>query len=161
MAVDMFLMLDGIKGESGDDKHKGEIDLESFSWGMSQMGSGHRSTGLGTGKVEVKDINITKLIDKASPSLMLACANGKHIPKGKITVRKAGENPLDYLTIDMEGIMVSDYQTGGSDNGTEKPMENVALNFSKIKVEYWTQNEKGAKGENANFSWDVSKNVKY
>jgi type VI secretion system secreted protein Hcp len=161
MAVDMFLMLDGIKGESGDDKHKGEIDLESFSWGMSQMGSGHRSSGLGTGKVEVKDISITKLIDKASPSLMLACANGKHIPKGKITVRKAGENPLDYLTIDMEGIMVSDYQTGGSDNGTEKPMENVALNFAKIKVEYWTQNEKGAKGENANFSWDVSKNVKY
>jgi type VI secretion system secreted protein Hcp len=157
----MFLMLDGIKGESGDDKHKGEIDLESFSWGMNQTGSGHRSSGSGTGKVDINDISVTKLIDKSSPSLMTACANGKHIPKGKITVRKAGENPLDYLTIDMEGILIAAYHTSGSEGSPEKPTENVALNFAKVKIEYWTQNEKGAKGENANFSWDVAKNVKY
>jgi len=161
MGADMFLMLDGIKGESGDDKHKGEIDLESFSWGLNQTGSGHRSSGLGTGKVDINDINVSKLIDKSSPSLMLACASGKHIPKGKITVRKAGENPLDYLTIDLEGILVSAYQTSGNEGSPEKLRENVALNFAKVKIEYWTQNEKGAKGENANFSWDVAKNVKY
>ena len=160
MAVDMFLMLDGVKGESSDDKHKGEIDIEAFSWGMSQSGSGHRSTGSGTGKVDVHDISISKFVDKSSPVLMLACANGKHIPKGKITVRKAGENPLDYLTIDFENILISGYQTSGADGGTV-PSENISLNFSKVKIEYWTQSEKGAKGENANFSWDVAKNVKY
>lgn len=161
MAVDMFLMLDGIKGESQDDKHKDEIDIESFSWGMSQSGSGHRGGGQGTGKVDVNDITITKIIDKSSPSLMLACANGKHIPKGKITVRKAGENPLDYFTIDLEGILVSGYQTAGSEGANERPAENISLNFVKVKIEYWTQSEKGAKGENANFAWDVAKNVKF
>lgn len=160
MAVDMFLMLDGIKGESADDKHKGEIDIESFSWGMSQTGSGHRSTGAGTGKVDVHDINVTKFIDKSSPSIMLACANGKHIPKGKITVRKAGENPLDYLTVDIENILISAYNTSGSEAG-DRVAENVTINFGKVKIEYWTQSEKGAKGENANFSWDVAKNVKF
>ena len=160
MAVDMFLMLDGIKGESADSKHKGEIDIESFSWGMAQTGSGHRGSGSGSGKVDVNDISIVKVVDKSSPSLMLACANGKHIPKGKITVRKAGENPLDYLTIDLENILVSNYQASHA-TSADTPTESLTLNFVKVKLEYWTQTDKGAKGENANFSWDVAKNIKY
>lgn len=160
MAGDMFLMLDGIKGESADDKHKGEIDIESFSWGLSQTGSGSRGSGSGTGKVDIADITIQKLVDKSSPTLMLACANGKHIAKGKLTLRKAGENPLEYLTVDLESILVSSYQVGGS-NGGGIPTESISLNFVKVKTEYWTQSDKGAKGENANFSWDVAKNVKF
>jgi type VI secretion system secreted protein Hcp len=160
MAGDMFLMLDGIKGESADDKHKGEIDIESFSWGLSQSGSGSRGSGSGTGKVDMADITINKQVDKASPTLMLACANGKHITKGKLTLRKAGENPLEYLTVDLESILVSSYQVGGS-NGGGIPSETISLNFVKVKTEYWTQSDKGAKGENANFSWDVAKNVKF
>jgi len=160
MAVDMFLMLDGIKGESADDKHKGEIDIESFSWGLAQTGAGHRGSGSGTGKVDVQDISITKRVDKSSPTLMLSCANGKHITKGKITLRKAGENPLDYLTFDLEQVFVSNYQLSHTTGG-ETPMETFSLNFVKVKSEYWTQSDKGAKGENANFSWDVAKNVKF
>jgi len=160
MAGDMFLMLDGIKGESADDKHKGEIDIESFSWGLSQSGSGSRGSGMGTGKVDIADITFQKHVDKASPTLMLACANGKHITKGKLTLRKAGENPLEYLTVDLESILVSSYQVGGS-NGGGIPTESISLNFVKVKTEYWTQSDKGAKGENANFSWDVAKNVKF
>lgn len=160
MAVDMFLKLDGIKGESSDSKHKGEIDIESFSWGMAQTGSGHRAAGSGSGKVEVSDVTIQKVIDKSSPSLMLACANGKHVAKGTITVRKAGENPLDYLTIDLENVFVSNYHTSGANSG-DVPTETVTLNFVKMKLEYWTQTDKGAKGENANFSWDVAQNTKF
>jgi len=160
MAVDMFLMLDGIKGESTDAKHKGEIDIESFSWGLAQTGSGHRGSGSGAGKVDVTDISIVKVVDKSSPSLMLACANGKHITKGKLTVRKAGENPLEYLTVDLENILVSSYQTSGANSG-DTPTESIALNFVKVKLEYWTQTDKGAKGENANFSWDVAQNTKF
>ena len=160
MAGDMFLILDGIKGESLDDKHKGEIDIQSFSWGLAQRGSGSRGSGSGTGKVEISDISIHKHVDKASPTLMLACANGKHIAKGKLTVRKAGENPLEYLTIDLESILVSSYDVNGANSG-DIPMESIRLNFAKVKTEYWTQSDKGAKGENANFSWDVAKNVKY
>lgn len=160
MAVDAFLSLDGIKGESADDKHKGEIDIQSFSWGMSQTGSGNRGTGQGTGKVDVADIVINKYVDKSSPTLMLSCANGKHIAKGKITFRKAGENPLDYLTFDLENILISNYQMSHSAGG-ETPQESFGINFVKVKSEYWTQSDKGAKGENANFSWDVAKNVKF
>jgi type VI secretion system secreted protein Hcp len=160
MASDMFLMLDGIKGESADDKHKEEIDIESFSWSLSQTGSGARGSGSGTGKVDMADISINKHVDKSSPTLMLACANGKHIAKGKLTVRKAGENPLEYLTIDLESILISNYHLTGTD-GAGVPTEAISLNFVKVKTEYWTQSDKGAKGENANFSWDVSKNVKF
>jgi type VI secretion system secreted protein Hcp len=156
----MFLMLDGVKGESSDSKHKGEIDIESFSWGMAQTGSGHRASGSGSGKVDINDISIVKVIDKASPTLMLACANGKHITKGKLTVRKAGENPLDYLTIDLENIFVSSYNTNGV-NSADVPTESISLNFVKVKLEYWTQTDKGAKGENANFSWDIAQNMKF
>jgi|SRR5579871_2782369 len=160
MAVDMFLNLDGIKGESQDDKHKGEIDIESFSWGLSQTGSANRGTGLGTGKVDIADITIVKKVDKSSPTIQLACCNGKHIAKGKITLRKAGENPLDYFTVDMENVLISSYQVSGS-NGSETPSESVSINFVKIKTEYWTQSDKGAKGENANFSWDLAQNKKF
>ncbi len=160
MAGDMFLMLDGIKGESADDKHKGEIDIESFSWGLAQTGSGSRGTGSGTGKVDISDISIQKRVDRSSPTLQLACANGKHIAKGKLTVRKAGENPLEYFTVDLESILVSSYQLSGAD-GAGIPTESLALNFVKVKTEYWTQSDKGAKGENANFSWDIAKNVKF
>lgn len=161
MAADMFLMLDGIKGESADDKHKGEIDIESFSWGLAQTGAGHRGSGSGTGKVDIQDIHFTKKVDKSSPILQLACANGKHIAKGKITLRKAGENPLDYLTIDLESVLVSTYQVAHTAGSLDVPSEQFSLNFVKIKTEYWTQSDKGAKGENANFSWDVAKNVKF
>jgi len=161
MAADMFLSLDGIKGESADDKHKGEIDIESFSWGLAQQGSGNRGGGSGTGKVDVQDISITKKVDKSSPMLQLACANGKHIAKGKITLRKAGENPLDYLTFDLESVLVSNYQIAHTAGGNDVPAETISLNFSKVKSEYWTQSDKGAKGENANFSWDVAKNIKF
>jgi type VI secretion system secreted protein Hcp len=127
---------------------------------LAQSGSGNRGGGSGTGKVDIADITIQKQVDKASPTLMLACANGKHIAKGKLTLRKAGENPLEYLTVDLESILVSSYQVSGS-NGGGVPSESISLNFVKVKSEYWTQSDKGAKGENANFSWDVAKNVKY
>ena len=161
MAFDAFLMLDGIKGESVDGKHKDEIDVRSFSWGVSQTGTGHTGAGSGAGKADFQDLQIVKSVDKSTPLLKLACASGKHITKGKLTVRKAGENPLEYLTIDLENILVSSYSLTGVAGSSEVPDEQVTLNFAKMKTEYWTQTKQGAKGENANFSWDVSANQKY
>jgi type VI secretion system secreted protein Hcp len=158
---DGFLKLDGIKGSSVDSKHKGESDIDSFSWEMSQTGSGHRGSGSGAGKVDIQDIEIRKEPDLSSPSLMLASASGKHIAKGKITIRKAGENPLDYLTIDLEQILISHYKISHADTGDVTPTESFRINFGKMKLEFWTQTDKGAKGDNANFSWDVLQNVKF
>jgi len=159
MAVYMFLKLDGIKGESADKTHKDEVDLLAWSWGLSNTGTFHHGEGGGAGKANFQDISITKWVDAATPDLHYACASGKHVPKAKLTVRKSGENPLEYLTYEFEKVLVSSISGGGS-GGEERLTENVTLNFAKVKMEYWTQGAKGAKGSNGNFAWDIPSNVK-
>lgn len=159
MAVDMFLKLGDIKGESVDDKHAGEIDVLSWSWGMSQSGSTHTGSGGGAGKVSVQDISVTKFCDTASPPVMLACCNGKHYPEAKLTVRKAGEKPLEYLKITMKDVLVSSVSTGGS-NGEDRLTENVTLNFAEFKVEYTPQKPDGSGGAAVEAAWNIAKNVK-
>jgi type VI secretion system secreted protein Hcp len=159
MAVDMFLKIDGIKGESHDHKHGGEIDIESFSWGMSQTGSFGGGGGGGTGKVAFHYLSVVKKLDTASTALMLHCASGKHVPKAILTVRKAGDKPLEYLKITMEDLLVSSVQASGSEGG-ETPMESLSLNFAKVKVEYTEQDAKGAAKAPVLFGWDVKANQK-
>jgi len=101
MAVDMFIKIGDIKGESGDSVHGGEIDVLAWSWGMSQSGSMHTGGGGGAGKVNVQDLSITKYLDKASPNLMQFCSSGKHYPEAKLTVRKAGDKAVEYVIINM------------------------------------------------------------
>lgn len=160
MAVDMFLKLDGIKGESQDAKHKDEIQIESFSWGVNQTGTMAHGTGGGAGKVHVNDISITKYLDKSTPELMLACCNGKHIPNGLITVRKAGEKPLEYLKIKLTDILISSVQNAGSPSH-DSLSESLSLNFSKFQVEYQPQGKDGsASGGPVMMGWDVKQNLK-
>src|SRR5258707_2678274 len=106
MAVDMFLKIDDIKGESKDSKHKDEVDVLAWSWGMSQSGTTHTGGGGGAGKVSVQDISVIKYVDKSSPVLQLACCNGKHFKEALLTVRKAGETPLEYLKITMKEVII-------------------------------------------------------
>lgn len=106
---DAFLKLDGIKGESADSKHKGEIDIMSFSWGMKQSGTSATGGGAGAGKVKMLDFQITKQTDAASPLLMLACANGKHLKEATFVCRKAGGDQLEFLKIKLTDVLVSSY----------------------------------------------------
>jgi type VI secretion system secreted protein Hcp len=158
MAVDMFLKLEGVKGESKDHKHKDEIHIESFSWGMNQTGAHATGGGGGAGKVSVHDISFTKFVDKSSCAMMLACCNGKHFKDALITVRKAGEKPLEYLKIKLTDILVSGIQHAG--HGSELLTENVTLNFAKFHVEYMEQDEKGAGKAGGEMGWDIKKNEK-
>jgi len=156
----MFLKLDGIKGESQDGKHKEEIHIESFSWGLNQTGAFGAGGGGGARKVNVHDISVTKFVDKSSPDLMLACASGKHIPSGLITVRKAGEKPLEYLKIKLTDILISGVQFAGSGGG-DQFSENLSLNFAKFHVEYQEQGADGAaKGGPVLMGWDIKGNQK-
>jgi type VI secretion system secreted protein Hcp len=160
MAVDMFLKLDGIKGESKDKAHPApSIHIESFSWGVSQTGAHSSGGGGGAGKCNVHDISVTKMLDVASPSLMLHCLNGKHIKEGLITVRKAGEKPLDYLKIKLADILISGVQHAGH-NQSDLLTENVTLNFAKVWVEYQKQKADGAGEKGDEMSWDVKGNCK-
>ena len=160
MSVDIFLKLAGIEGESKDDKHKNEIHIESFSWGLSQSGGFSTGGGGGAGKVNVHDISVTKYLDKASPALMYNCASGKHIPEGLITVRKAGEKPLEYLKIKLTDILVSSIQHSGSGGGGDALSESLSLNFSKFKVEYQEQQPDGSGKPAGDMGWDIKANAK-
>lgn len=158
MSVDYFLKLEGIEGESQDDAHRDEIDILSWSWGMSQSGTMHVARGGGAGKVSVSDLNIVKFVDKASPILAQRNASGKHIPKGTLVCRKAGESPLEYLTIKLENILISSYNVGGSD-GDERLSENVSLNFAKCEYSYVPQMDDGTGGPEVIFSLNIPTNV--
>jgi type VI secretion system secreted protein Hcp len=159
MAVDMFIKIGDIKGESKDKEHAEEIDVLAWSWGMSNSGNAHMGGGQGAGKVNVQDLSFTKYIDKASPDLMLVCCNGKHIPEAKLSVRKAGENPLNYLSITMKDLIVTSVSTGGS-GGEDKLTENVTLNFAKVNVEYTEQTDKGTAGAKPKMGWNIAANTK-
>lgn len=158
MAVDMFIKIKGIPGESKDHKHKDDIDILAWSWGCSQSGTFHGGGGGGAGKANFQDISFTKWIDKSSPDLMLHVANGKHIPEATLICRKAGDKPLEYLTISLKKVMVTSVSTGGS-GGEDRLTENVTLNFAQVKVKYIEQAESGGEGAKPEFSWDIAQNV--
>ncbi len=158
-AVDYFLKLDGVEGESTDDKHKNEIDLESWSWGETQSGSFATGGGGGAGKVSMQDFHFVMKLNKASPKLMLMCATGDHIKEAKLTCRKAGGSQQEYLTVKFTDLLVSSYQTGGS-HGDVVPMDQISLNFAKIEYEYKTQDAKGAVGSPVRAGYDLKANKK-
>jgi type VI secretion system secreted protein Hcp len=157
MAQDYFLKIDGIEGESTDSKHKNEIDLLSWSWGEVNSGSHAGGGGGGAGKVSMNDFNFTMLVNKASPKLLLACANGTHIPSALLVCRKAGKEQQEYIKIKFTGLLISSFQTGGS-SGEVVPVDQISVNFSKIEYEYYPQTEKGTLGTKIPVGWDLKAN---
>src|ERR1044072_6309672 len=153
--ADMFLKLTNIKGESGDAKHKDEIEVLSWSFGASQSGSSHTGSGSGTGKVAIQDLTITHYVDTASVDLLKHLTNGKHIDEGLLTVRKAGGTHLEYLKLKMTQVMVTHISNGGG-AGQDRVTENVTLNFRKFTATYTPQDEKGAAKPSSEFTWDIA-----
>jgi type VI secretion system secreted protein Hcp len=158
MAVDYFIKFDGIKGESTDSKHKGEIDVESWSWGETQSAPGGPGGGGGAGKVAIQDFHFMMRLNSASPGLMRACATGKHIKTAVLTGRKAGKSQLEYLTFKFHDVLVSSFQTGGSEQSEDVPTDQVSLNFAKIEVAYRPQKSDGTLAEPIHFKYDLKTN---
>jgi type VI secretion system secreted protein Hcp len=141
--VDYFLKIDGIDGESTDDKFKKNIELESWSWGESNSGGFSHGTGGGAGKVSMQDFHFVMLMNNASASLAQACAGGTHIAFAELNCRKAGTTPQVFLKIKMSDVLVSSYQTGGSSHGEIVPTDQISINFAKIEYAYGKQDAKG------------------
>jgi type VI secretion system secreted protein Hcp len=142
-AVDYFLKIDGIQGESKADKHKDEIDIQSYSWGATQTGTFAAGGGGGAGKVSMQDFHFTMPVNKASPALFLSCAQGDHIKNAILTCRKAGKEQQEFLKITLSDVLVSSFQTGGHGGGDVTPTDQISLNFAKIEVEYKEQDATG------------------
>jgi type VI secretion system secreted protein Hcp len=157
MAVDMFIKIKGVAGESEDHDHKGENDVLAWSWGMSQSGTMHVGGGGGAGKANFQDLGITKWVDKGSVTLMQACAKGTHIESANLIVRKAGDKPLEYIKLDMKELLVTSVSTGGS-GGEDRLTENVSLNFREWKITYTPQSKDGSGSGAVDFGFNIAKN---
>lgn len=159
MAVEAFLDLEGIEGESQAQGFEDQIDVLSYSWGMTQSGTTHMGSGSGGGKVSVQDLTITKYLDKASVNLVQHCCNGKHIPSGTLTVRKAGgDEAVEYNVIDLTDIIVTSVQTGGS-GGDDRLLETASFNFGMFDFKVTLQEASGGAGGESNFCWDIAANA--
>jgi type VI secretion system secreted protein Hcp len=157
-AVDYFLKIDGIDGESQDSKHKNEIDLLSWSWGESNSGSSAYGGGGGAGKVSMQDFSFTMNANKASPKIFLACATGAPVDSAILTCRKAGKTQQEYLKITFSDLLISSYSTGGS-AGDVVPVESISFNFSKIEHSYAAQKADGSLEAPLKHTYDCKQNT--
>lgn len=160
-AVDYFLKIAGIDGESTDTAHKGEIDIESWAWGESNSGGSATGIGAGTGagKVTTNDFSFVMTLNKASPKLFLACAQGEHIKSAWLTAHRAGEKQTDYfLKWSFSDLLISSYQTGAAES--VNPTDQVTFNFSKIEVEYKEQKPDGTLSPSIKAGWNLKTNKK-
>ena len=157
MASDIFAKIGDIKGESQDDKHKDEVEVLSWSWGVTQSGTMAFGGGGGEGKASFNDFNFTHFVDKSSPVLMKVCATGEHIKEATITVRKAGKGQQEFLVIKMNDIIVTSVQPGGAGDGAATS-ETVALQCAKVDLQYKPQKPDGSLDAGIHFKYDIKGN---
>ena len=157
--ADNYLKIEGVTGESDDDKHPNEIVVSSWSWGANHSGSAQSQVGKGggSGRVVVRDLQITKAMDKSSPVIAQSCASHKHFPTATLTSRVQGETPLEYLVLTLSDVVISSYHVNGHEGGG-KPTENVTLSFGKYTTDYTPQNADGSGGAKVHGGWDVQAN---
>ncbi len=157
-AVDYFLKIAGVEGESADHAHKGEIQVESWSFGAQQSGTMAFGGGGGAGKVTMNDFHYVMKVCKASPKLFLACATGEHFKEATMTARKAGKQQQEFLKWKFTDLIVSSYQTGGSGGADVIPMDQISMNFAKVEVEYKEQKPDGSLGGAVKAGYDQKQN---
>ena len=155
MAADIFAKLGDIKGESLDDKHKDQIEILSWSWGVANPGSGAKGGGAAAGKASFSDLSFTHKIDKASPLLMRGCATGQHLKEGTITHRKAGKGQQEFLIIKMSDVIITSVTESDAGDGQ---IENVSLAFAKVDLEYRPQKRDGSMDAGIHFKYDIKAN---
>jgi type VI secretion system secreted protein Hcp len=158
MAADTFAKIGDIQGESLDAKHKGEIEVQLWSWGVSQSAGivPVPGGGAGAGKPAFQDFHFTHSVDKASPNLLKACATGQHIPDAIITIRKAGAGQQEYLIIKMTDVIVTAVQPSGP--GGSSLVEQVGMQFAKVDLEYKPQKPDGSLDAGIHFTYDIRNN---
>jgi type VI secretion system secreted protein Hcp len=164
MAFDAFLNVDGIPGESTDDAHADWIEVLSYSSGVSQTASASASSGGGASaeRADFQDFSIVKALDKASPKLAVACADGTHIATVVLELCRAGGDKVKYMEYKLTDCIVSSFRPGGSAQGGETlPLEEVSFNYGKIEWTYTQQKRAdGSGGGQVAAGWDLEKNVK-
>ncbi|MGE9551468.1 Hcp family type VI secretion system effector [Erwinia amylovora] len=158
MSQDIFIKIDGIDGESADATHTNEIEVLSFGWDVAQHSNMHAGSGGGSGKATVEDFSFVHYVDKASPNLLSYCLTGKHIANVCFVIRKAGGEPLEYLTINFTDVIITKVNLQGSVDDEARPREVVKFSFTKMTEDYVMQNAAGQKSGVISASYDVKAN---
>lgn len=160
MAFDAFIKIDGIEGESTDEKHSGWIEAISYNCGVNQNASATASSA-GGGSSERADFDkftFAKQLDKASPKLAIACAAGTHLDSIVVEICRAGDDKVKYMEYKMTNCIISSVKTAG---GGDFPSENVSIDFGKIEWSYSVQKRQGGGAAgNVAGGWDLQKNCK-
>jgi len=159
VASDIFAKLGDIKGESLDDKHKDEIELLSWSWGVTNAKAPLTGSGGGKGKATFHDLSFTHKIDRASPLLLKGCATGQHLKEATITRRKAGKGQQEYLVIKMNDVVIT--SVAEEDGGGSSQVETVTLAFAKVDLEYRPQKSDGSLDAGIHFKYDIKANKEF
>lgn len=152
MTTTTHIKFDGIEGESTDQAHKGEIESQSWSWGVSNAGPTGAGGGSAVGKATPGDFHFLHLYDKASPILAKLCASGKRVKSAVLSVRKSGEGQKDFLKITLSDVFITSVAASA---GGDAVMESVALAYAKIAVAYQPQDPNGTLGTAVKFAWEV------
>lgn len=157
MAIDMFLRVDGVSGESQDANHKGWTDITSFNWGASQPGTMFAGGGGGAGKVTFSDLSVMAPIDKSTSALLAGCASGKHFPKVEVSICKAGGSQIEYCLITLEDVLITGVYFGGA-QGNENLNMQYSFQASKVRQKYNEQTTTGGKGAEVSAGWNIKEN---
>jgi type VI secretion system secreted protein Hcp len=143
MASNFHLKFSAVKGESKDDKHKEEIDIDSFSIGGQNVGGSHYGGGGGLGKVEVHDFSFSKKVDVATHALWANLLTHKVDPTVTFTAKKGGgAEAITYMTVIMTNALVTNIHNSGSG---EYITESVTIKFETIEIKYQEQDKDGKK----------------
>jgi type VI secretion system secreted protein Hcp len=159
MASDNFIQIDGIPGESTDDKHKDWIEVLSYSFGVSQRASGaaqSASVSAASQRADFQDLSIVKVMDKSSPLIFKACAKGDPIAKVTLELCRAGGDKQKYMEYILEQVIISSYSTGGGGGG--EATESLTFNFGMIKMAYIPVGRDGKPAGNVPAGWDLTAN---
>lgn len=157
MAIDMYLKVQGVTGESKDSNHTGWIDALSFNWGAEQPGNMSVGGGGGAGKVNFHDLSVQTMIDKGTPAVLKFCASGKHVDKVELSVCKAGGSQIEYSRIVLEDVLVTKTSFTGV-GMTDNVLVTYYFQASKLNLHYWEQSGQGTKGAETKSGWDVKQN---
>jgi type VI secretion system secreted protein Hcp len=132
-AVDYFLQVDGVTGESTDAQFAGSIEVESFSWGATQAIAISGGGGATAAKLSVTEFSVVKRVDSASPQLLLKCATGKHIARVRLLARRSNPGVV-FLQYELKDVLISSFKDAGTEG--ELPLEEVSFHFDGLQMSY-------------------------
>ena len=156
-AFDYFLRIDGIPGESTDAKHKGEIDVLSFSWGEPRPRRRRRRRRR-RGQGRHGPLNVTAHVEGEPAAAAGVRAGQAPQERGADRAQGAARRRLEFLTFSLSDVLVSAYQVGGRDDRAAARLDLARLRADQVE---YRSRRPTVVGAVTKAGWDVKANKKF